>query len=695
VPHTGIKKRQRNGKNRSSWATLGQEASMTTPATRAPRAASGRRFLIELACVSLATTTLVTGLPVATLPSASASPKPVAPSVRGVAMQSLASVEASRGDALSSSDARSLTASVRRTLIATTPGKAQLAAVSWPAGAAPAVGTAVSLRGRTADGWTPWLDVEVSGDTDPSAQGTQRLGTDPAWLGEGVTSVQVRYAAADRSVVSRGRIDLIDPGTSPADAPARRPAAAATAVAAQPTVISRAAWGADERIRSCPPSFAATTKGAVLHHTAGTNSYTASQSAGLVRGIYAYHAKSLGWCDIGYNMLVDKYGQIFEGRFGGLDRPVIGAHTLGFNTNTFGVSVLGTYTTTVPSAAATNAVTAIMAWRLGTFYVDARGTTQLVSGDSGSRYKKGTVVTLPVITGHRDTVNTSCPGTQLWNRLATLRSSVGSKEAYTGSVIYKRYAALGGSGGRLGLVSRGEASSPLGLRTLFTGGSLWNTAGGMIELGAPFGAYYEDNQGPSLWGRPTGNSYAVKNGQRSDTTKGITMTWSSATGTHHTNGLVRTYWTQLGDVSGVLGYPTATMMRPTSTGYAQDFQGGTVYYSAASGVHHVSGPLLSGYRAIGGPASAYGFPTAQPVPVRAGLKQSLQGGNLWYSTASGAHPTAGPIQSYWLGKGGPSSWLGFPTSGVTSTATDDSQSFQAATIRRSKATGRIVIIQRS
>lgn len=668
---------------------------MTTPATRVPRAASGRRLLVELACASLATTTLLTGLPVATLPMAAASPKPVAPSVRGVALQSLASTEASRTDALSAPGKPSVTGSVRRTLVATAPSKAPLAAVSWPAGAAPAVGTELSLRGHTAKGWTPWVDVEVSGDTDPAAGKAQRMGTDPAWLGEGVTSVQVRYAASDRAAVARGRIDLVDPGTSPADAPARRPAASASASAAKPTIISRAAWGADERIRSCDPSYAATTKGAVLHHTAGTNSYTASQSASLVRGIYAYHAKSLGWCDIGYNALVDKYGQIFEGRFGGLDRPVIGAHTLGFNINTFGVSVLGTYTTTIPSAAATNAVTSIMAWRLGTFYVDARGTTQLVSGDSGSRYKKGTVVTLPVITGHRDTVSTSCPGTQLWNRLATLRTSVSSKEAYTGSTVYKRYATLGGPTGRLGLVARGEAGSPLGLRTLFTGGSLWNTSAGMIELGAPFGAYYEDNQGPTLWGAPTGNSYAVPNGQRSDTTKGITMTWTSAVGTHHTNGLVRDYWTQRGDVSGPLGYPAATMVRPTSTGYAQAFQGGMVTYTSAAGIHTVPTPMVAGYTAIGGPASAYGYPTAEATTAGSGLKLPLQHGNLWYSAATGAHPTSGPIQTYWLGRGGPTSTLGFPTSAVTSTATDDTQSFATAMVRYVKATGLVVIIRRS
>ena len=70
---------------------------------------------------------------------------------------------------------------------------------------------------------------------------------------------------------------------------------------------------------------------AVVHHTAGSNSYTAAQSAAIVRAIELYHVKGNGWNDIGYNFLVDKYGQVFEGRIGGIERNVVGAHAEGFN----------------------------------------------------------------------------------------------------------------------------------------------------------------------------------------------------------------------------------------------------------------------------------------------------------------------------------------------------------------------------
>src|SRR5258705_92285 len=119
-----------------------------------------------------------------------------------------------------------------------------------------------------------------------------------------------------------------------------------------PPLIGREAWGANEAIRRAPPSYAPSVQFGLVHHTAGSNSYTASQSAAIVRGIEVYHVKGNGWNDIGYNFLVDKYGQVFEGRYGGVDKNVIGAHAEGFNTGSAGVAVLGTYGSAAPPAGA-------------------------------------------------------------------------------------------------------------------------------------------------------------------------------------------------------------------------------------------------------------------------------------------------------------------------------------------------------
>lgn len=564
---------------------------------------------------------------------------------------------------------------------------APLVALTWARSAVPQ-GAAVAIRGRTASGWGPWTALEVDLTQDPAAPQSGRVGTDPLWLGEGVKEVQVRYGQDQRARVRQARMELIDPGVKAADTTPQ--SASALIASAAPNVITRAGWGADESLRNCSPSYSQTTKGAVLHHTAGTNSYTASQSAGIVRGVYAYHTNSLGWCDIGYNMLVDKYGQVFEGRYGRLDRPVIGAHALGFNTDTFGVSVLGSYDGTTPTAAALNAVSTAMAWRLRMFYVGANARTTLVSADSGSRYPKGTAVNLPVIIGHRDVNTTACPGNQLWTRQASLRTSTAAKQDYTASTIYKRWMALGGAGGRLGTVSRGEAMSPIGYRTIFNGGSLWIAGGATHELSHVFSTYYEDLGGPANWGRPTGSSSLVGQGQRMDTVGGYTITWAPNIGTRRTNGALRTYWLAQGGPTGALGFPRTEMSMPTSAGYVQDFAQGAVYYKYAVGAHAVTGPILTHYRAVGGPTSAYGYATGDTTRVGTGWTLATEGGHIWNS-AKGTFGTRKAIDTYYVGRGGATSPLGFPVASHEETTTHQTQRFENGLVTYDKATGKFTV----
>ncbi|MCA7022258.1 hypothetical protein LGL74_13655, partial [Staphylococcus aureus] len=88
---------------------------------------------------------------------------------------------------------------------------------------------------------------------------------------------------------------------------------AATPPGQPPSIINRAAWGADESMRCGEPRYDNKIQAGVVHHSAGSNDYTPQDSAGIVRSIYEYHTRTLGWCDIAYNALVDKYGQVFEG----------------------------------------------------------------------------------------------------------------------------------------------------------------------------------------------------------------------------------------------------------------------------------------------------------------------------------------------------------------------------------------------
>ncbi|MBU3868740.1 N-acetylmuramoyl-L-alanine amidase [Streptomyces sp. 4503] len=192
--------------------------------------------------------------------------------------------------------------------------------------------------------------------------------------------------------------------------------------APRPSIVTRAGWGADEKIRETGHVYSKTVKVAFIHHTVTGNKYRCSQAPSVLRSIYRYHVKSLGWRDYGYNFTIDKCGKIYEGRSGGVAKAVRGAHTLGFNTNSMGVAVLGTFSSKKPSAKAVKAIAKLTAWKLGLFKRNPRGTTHLVSG-GGNKYKKGTNVKLHVIAGHRDGFATECPGKDLYKKLGSVRKT--------------------------------------------------------------------------------------------------------------------------------------------------------------------------------------------------------------------------------------------------------------------------------
>lgn len=190
----------------------------------------------------------------------------------------------------------------------------------------------------------------------------------------------------------------------------------------RPGIVTRGGWGADESLREKGFVYTDKVDAAFVHHSATGNNYTCAQAPSVIRGIYRYHTESMGWRDIGYNFLVDKCGTIYEGRAGGVANPVMGAHTLGFNSNTAGVAVLGTFDSTNPPAVAVTGVAQLTAWKLGLHGMDPGAKTYLTSG-GGNLYEKGTKVRLNVISGHRDGFNTLCPGGKLYEKLGTVRSA--------------------------------------------------------------------------------------------------------------------------------------------------------------------------------------------------------------------------------------------------------------------------------
>lgn len=181
----------------------------------------------------------------------------------------------------------------------------------------------------------------------------------------------------------------------------------------QPAIISRAGWGADPDLMTWPPEYRAVEK-IVVHHTVSANDYTEAQAAGLVRGIYYYHAVTRGWGDIGYNYLVDNYGNIYEGRYGG--PGVVGGHVYGYNYGSLGIGTIGSYGniggSIEPPAVALTALADLAAWEANRSYIHPL--------ESAPFYD----VITPNLAGHRDYSATACPGDDLYAKLPVLRQDV-------------------------------------------------------------------------------------------------------------------------------------------------------------------------------------------------------------------------------------------------------------------------------
>jgi hypothetical protein len=312
--------------------------------------------------------------------------------------------------------------------------------VTWADPSAPVAGVVqVRTRAAATGRWSGWQILESDGSEAGDARGT----TDPLWVGDS-DGVQARVVGG-RSLPAGLRVDLINPDAPSGKRPfARRAADVPLPTRPVPKMVTRSGWGANESIVKDAPEYTGPVQVFFVHHTATGNSYNCSQSASIVRGIQAYQVRSKGWDDIGYNFLVDKCGHVFEGRAGGVGRPVLGAHTLGFNTDAAAIAVIGNYDNVGVSAAVRTAIATVAAYKLGAYGNDPAGRVTLTSG-GGNLYPKGARATLWRISGHRDAGRTDCPGDTLYSELPAIRKIAGAAPAglrfqhMTGAVKRGRY----------------------------------------------------------------------------------------------------------------------------------------------------------------------------------------------------------------------------------------------------------------
>ena len=255
-------------------------------------------------------------------------------------------------------------------------------------------------------------------------------GTTYGALHSAAGTVAVRVST-DRPVERLTVLGLSD-GSTTTKRTARRSApgalSAADAAVTEPAVAPRGSWGADPAYMTWAPQFYATRK-LVVHHTDTSDAYADRAGAeAQIRSIYYYHSVTQGWGDIGYNFLIDKFGNIYEGRYSrdyaganptgddATGRGVTGAHTGGWNSGTVGVALLGTLTAHDATPAAREALQRLLAWEAGRNGIDPQATAPFVNPVSGA------TITTANIAGHRDYAATACPGDTFYPTLPAIRA---------------------------------------------------------------------------------------------------------------------------------------------------------------------------------------------------------------------------------------------------------------------------------
>ena len=404
---------------------------------------------------------------------------------------------------------------------------------------------------------------------DASAMENQGTQVDPAAM---------TLSASPAPVAQPAAASVASPATAPATVPVVAPAAT-TANGLPVAVTTRAEWGANASYMSWDPEYARAGH-VVVHHTAGTNSYSAGQSASIVRGIYYYHAVVLDWGDIGYNFLVDKFGTVFEGRSGSVAAPAgrmsIGAHARGVNTGTMGISMMGDYSTVSPSDAQLSSVGKMAGWFL------KRAGISDVTGWAGlhvwttERYQAGSTISMPRILGHRDVGYTTCPGNVGYSKLGTIRA-----------------------------IAKAQGSSP-------QGGS--SGASSTVPQDHPGAVALRSALGANGWigAATSGVQASTKGGVFQRFERGVGY-WSPATGAQFVGEPVLSAWGAYGYQTGSMGYPRSGGVAGVGGSRHQIFEGGIAYWRPGGRVGFIHGSILNAWAAAGWERSKVGLPTGRAV----------------------------------------------------------------------------------
>ena len=537
-----------------------------------------------------------------------------------------------------------------------------LVGITWDAKAGD--GHRFEVRVRNAGAWSEWYALE------PAL--SDATGTDPIWVGE-ADAVEAQVLGNDDASITGLNLVLIDPEVLPTDQEIARDQISARAElgpVAQPTIVTRTQWNAYAP-QGCEAN-SDTIKAVTVHHTAGSNVYTAAQAPGIVRGIQSYHEFTLGWCDIGYNFLIDKYGTIYEGKSGGIRLPVHGAHATSWNDDTVGISFMMNSDSLDPNEATMEAAARLLAWKMAGYYLDPKGRVTLVGKNIDTIFR------------HGDVMATACPGAHITSKMGWLRDRVASlmNSSTVETPIYQAWQATGGASGPYGVPVMMEAATPNGGRSAgFQGGGFFQaspTAPILTVVGIHWETYVETGWDSPL-GFPTGNAYVIAGGTQQDFVGGEIYNNSKA-GAWSVRGGMLTHYRQRGESGGVLGFPISHEFG-VRAGAQQNFQGGVLVWTAASGAIEVLGKIGERYRLAGGANGYLGAPLGPEQAIVGGKLQRFERGVIYLANgAEQAYSVHGGIATFYDQVGAYAGYLGFPTSGEQSVRDGVVQTFQNGSI---------------
>ncbi|NAZ75607.1 hypothetical protein GTQ99_09270 [Kineococcus sp. T13] len=258
--------------------------------------------------------------------------------------------------------------------------------------------------------------------------------------------------------------------------------------------------------------------------------------------------------------------------------------------------------------------------------------------------------------------------------------------------IATRYEQLGGASGKLGRVTGCEQSTSAGVKfSSFEAGSIyWSSTSGAWDVSGSFHQLWSSSGWENgFLGMPTSGEVPIRAGGVFQNYQGGTLYWSPATGAHSVSGAFRDLYAHQGYEGSFLAYPMTQEVRVRG-GVFQVYQGGVMYWSPTSGAHTVSGAFRDLYRDHGYENGPLGFPTSQEVPLRNnGVFQNYQGGTMYWSPASGAAAVRGAILGKYAQLGYEGGYLGYPTSSEFDIPGGKRTNFQHGYIEWSPARGAV------